>query len=121
MTGFIAEDKLPFYYQAADLMVVPTLMLEGFGLVLVEAMACGTPVMGTPVGAIPEILRGIDPLLVAEGADQNAIAAGISRVVARLRDDSTWRRKIVDKGLEAVRTRYNWDACSRMLEDILKS
>jgi glycosyltransferase involved in cell wall biosynthesis len=121
LTGFIAEDKLPFYYQAADLMVVPTLMLEGFGLVLVEAMACGTPVMGTPVGAIPEILRGIDPLLIAEGTDEDAIAAGISRIVTRLGNDPAWRRKIVDKGLEAVRTQYNWDACSITLEDILKS
>lgn len=57
LLGFVPEDDLPKYYQSADLVVMPTAELEGFGLVTVEALACGTPVVGTPVGATPEILR----------------------------------------------------------------
>jgi len=59
--GFVPDAELPRYYQAADLFVLPTRELEGFGLVTVEALACGTPVLGTPVGATPEILRALCP------------------------------------------------------------
>jgi len=56
MLGFVPEEKLPLYYQASDLFVLPTLLLEGFGLSTLESLACGTPVIATPVGANPEII-----------------------------------------------------------------
>src|SRR5947208_928866 len=65
--GFVPDAELPRYYQAADVFVLPTRELEGFGLVTVEALACGTPVLGTPVGATPEILRALCPTLVFRG------------------------------------------------------
>src|SRR5207249_11624167 len=58
--GFIPDETLPSYYHAADVFVLPTRELEGFGLVTVEALACGTPVLGTPVGATPEVLSGLE-------------------------------------------------------------
>ena len=67
--GRISEDDLPRYYQAADFFVLPTRALEGFGLVILEAMACGTPVLGTPVGAIPEVIGPFDKRLLFEGPD----------------------------------------------------
>ncbi|MFH0879556.1 MAG: glycosyltransferase family 4 protein, partial [Lentisphaerota bacterium] len=57
LAGRIPDDQLSKYYQAADLFVLPTLQLEGFGLVTLEAMACGTPVLATPQGGTMEILR----------------------------------------------------------------
>ncbi|MFH1081321.1 MAG: glycosyltransferase family 4 protein [Pseudomonadota bacterium] len=59
-TGFIPEEALPEYYRAADIFVLPTIELEGFGLVTLEALASGTPVLGTPVGGTKEILGGFD-------------------------------------------------------------
>lgn len=73
--GFIAEEKLPSYYQAADLFILPTVCLEGFGLVTVEALASGVPVLGTAVGATPEILSKLDPGLLFKGPDPSSIAA----------------------------------------------
>jgi len=64
LLGYISEGKLPQYYQAADFFVLPTIELEGFGLVTVESLACGTPVLGTHVGAIPEVLNPLDPTLI---------------------------------------------------------
>ena len=58
-SGHISEKDLPKYYQAADLFVLPTEHLEGFGMSTLEALAAATPVIGTPVGATPEILRQI--------------------------------------------------------------
>ena len=51
LVGFIPDEQLAASYQASDLFVLPTIALEGFGLVTVEALASGTPVIGTPVGA----------------------------------------------------------------------
>jgi glycosyltransferase involved in cell wall biosynthesis len=59
--GFIPESQLPSYYQMADLFVLPTRELEGFGLVTLESLASGVPVAGTPVGGTQEILGRFDP------------------------------------------------------------
>lgn len=106
LLGFIADEALAGYNQAADLFVLPTLALEGFGLVTPEALACGTPVVGTPVGATPEILSLLDPRLIADGVEPAALARavlgflegdwGAALTPARLhrfvRDHYTWKR-----------------------------
>ena len=56
LLGFVLEDRLPEYYQAADLLIMPARALEGFGLSTIEALSCGTPVIGTPIGATPEVI-----------------------------------------------------------------
>lgn len=58
--GYVEDDRLPLYYQAADLFVLPTRKLEGFGLVTVEALASGLPVLATPVGGTTEVLEPFD-------------------------------------------------------------
>jgi glycosyltransferase involved in cell wall biosynthesis len=110
LLGFVPEDQLAKYYQASDLVVLPTLQLEGFGLVTVEALACGTPVMGTPVGAIPEVLRAVDPLLVTEGTDGRSLAKTLRLVLKRLHDQPGERERFSKKGREVVEQRYNWAA-----------
>ncbi|MCW0221278.1 MAG: glycosyltransferase family 4 protein, partial [Prosthecobacter sp.] len=72
--GFIPEDQLADHYRAADLFVLPTFALEGFGLVTVDALACGTPVVGTPVGATPEILAPLDSRLLTSGTRSDELA-----------------------------------------------
>ncbi len=82
LAGFIAEEKLPVYYQAADLFVLPTLTYEGFGLVTLEALASGTPVMATPTGASPEILQPLGPEFLFEDNSADGIARGLIRWLA---------------------------------------
>ena len=113
--GFVPEAELAAYYQAADFFVLPTRELEGFGLVTVESLACGTPVLGTPVGAIPEVLEAIGPEYVFDGMDAGAIARGTRKHLARLADR---------EGYEALRracaetavTRFGWDRVVERLE-----
>ncbi len=117
--GFIEDSELPLYYQASDAFVLPTRELEGFGLVAVEALACGTPVLGTPVGAIPELLRGLQPDLLFEGIGPEGIASGILKHLERAESDP--------KGYEALRgrcrayatARFGWDQVIERLEQEL--
>ena len=72
--GHVADDDLPLMYAAADAFVLPTSALECFGLIMLEALACGHPVLATPVGAIPEILNQVEPAWLSRDASPGAIA-----------------------------------------------
>lgn len=68
-TGYLDNSLLPRYYHLADLVCVPTLVEEAAGLVAVEAMACGRPVLATRSGGMPEYLDGSQAVLVDRGRD----------------------------------------------------
>jgi glycosyltransferase involved in cell wall biosynthesis len=72
--GVVSDDALPLMYAAADSFVLPTAELECFGLITLEALACGRPVLATPVGAIPEVLNGFEPAWLAPDTSVDAIA-----------------------------------------------
>ncbi len=72
--GRVADADLPAMYAAGDAFVLPTAELECFGLIALEAMACGRPVLATPVAAIPEIMRNFEEQWLAASADEGAIA-----------------------------------------------
>jgi glycosyltransferase involved in cell wall biosynthesis len=79
--GRIPDEQLPDWYSAADIVVMPTVAYEGFGLVTAEALACGTPVVGTRVGATPGLLEPLEPRLIAGGTDPSALAEAIERAL----------------------------------------
>jgi glycosyltransferase involved in cell wall biosynthesis len=89
--GHVADADLPALYSAASLFVYPSLY-EGFGLPVLEAMACGTPVVASNQSALPEVV-GEAGLLVDPG-DVEAIAAAMSRVLA----DTTLSRHLAQAG-----------------------
>jgi glycosyltransferase involved in cell wall biosynthesis len=101
--GRVSDADLRTWYAAADVVVMPTAAYEGFGLVTAEALACGTPVVATPVGASPELLRPLDPRLVAANASSEAIAAAIKQVLSRGADQLRARCR------EYATSRYAWD------------
>jgi len=73
LLGQISDDDLVRLYQAADCSVVPTRALEGFGLVTLESLACGTPVVVTDVGGLPDGMRGLDPSLIVPPDNPGAL------------------------------------------------
>jgi glycosyltransferase involved in cell wall biosynthesis len=84
--GFVPDEDLPLAYRAADVTIMPSETLEGFGLSAAESLAAGTPVLVTPVGGLPEVVRGLDPKLILPDATAAAIANALS---AALADPST--------------------------------
>ena len=73
--GRVSDDELVRIYQAADVNVVPSVALEGFGMIVLEAAACGTPSVVTRVGGLPEAVHGLDPSLVVDPGSPDALAA----------------------------------------------
>jgi glycosyltransferase involved in cell wall biosynthesis len=75
--GFLPDADLPLAYRAADINLVPTIDLEGFGLTAAEALAAGTPSMVTPVGGLPEVVAGLSRGLVFRSNSASDIAGGV--------------------------------------------
>jgi len=83
LLGFLPETDLPLAYRAADLSIVPSQALEGFGLTTLESLAAGTPVLVTPVGGLPEAVLGLNESLVLTGKTEGEIAQGLIAALAR--------------------------------------
>ena len=100
--GFVAEKDLPSVYRGAAAVMLVSLY-EGFGIPLIEGMACGVPVLASSVSAMPEVSGGaahlVDPLSVEE------IGLGIERIVS----DLELREELIRKGNIRARV-YSWDA-----------
>ena len=74
-TGYLPEDDLPAAYRAADLSVVPSVALEGFGLIVAESLAAGTPALVTNVGGLPETIERLAPQCIVHDAGARPLAA----------------------------------------------
>ncbi|MCI0724723.1 MAG: glycosyltransferase family 4 protein [Acidobacteria bacterium] len=101
----VPDRLLPKVYGAADLLVVPSTM-EGFGLPVVEAMACGTPVICSRAGSLPEVAGDAAEYFEAPSVEE--LAESIGRVLASPERQMVMRQK----GLERVR-HFSWEKCAK--------
>jgi len=99
--GFVSNDTLPVLYAAADALVFPSLF-EGFGIPILEAMACGTPVCASNVSSIPEVVG--DAGILFDPLDPEAIADALGRILT----DQPLRDRLIKAGL-AQASRFTWD------------
>ena len=104
-TGYIADADLPALLSGALAFVFPSLY-EGFGMPLLEAMACGTPVLASATSALPEIAG--DAALLVDPEDTAAIADGLMR----LRSDTVLRAELRERGL-ARASQFTWERCAQ--------
>ena len=104
-TGHVPDEDLPMLYAGSSLFVLPSLY-EGFGLPLVEAMACGVPVVASNTSSIPEVVG--DAGLLVPPTQPEAFAEAILRV----RGDTGLRRVMIEKGLKQA-AGFRWDTSAR--------
>lgn len=115
--GLVSDAELPALYNAADLYVGISrrheLLVEGFGISLVEASACGLGVVGGRSGGVPDAVRDGETGILVHPDDPQAVAAGITRLLG----DGELRRRLGAAGRAAVERYYNWD---RVAADIIR-
>jgi glycosyltransferase involved in cell wall biosynthesis len=105
-TGRLAREELAKRYSAAAIAVVPSLY-EGFGLPAAEAMACGTPVIATTGGALPEVVGDAGMLVPPANAD--ALAGAIRQLL----NDRQAQQQMSEAGKKRVREQFNWEQAAR--------
>lgn len=110
-SGFIKDDELPDLYRGALALLLPSLY-EGFGLPIVEAMACGTPVLTSNITAMPEVSGGaallVDPLSI------NEISAGMNMIVS----DNQFRQTMIANGLDQAK-KFSWKNTAEKIRNVL--
>ncbi len=112
--GFLPDEQLPVAYQAADLTVMPSQSLEGFGLVLLESLASGTPALCTPVGGMPEVIGDLCPELITASTSDQAIAQTLTDILSghvQVCDRNTCRTY--------ASTRFNWPNIASQVRRVL--
>jgi glycosyltransferase involved in cell wall biosynthesis len=118
-TGFILEELLPDYYRMADIFVLPTLELEGFGLITLEALASGIPVLGTPVGGTVEILSRLDSKYLFKDTKPESMAELITKTCQEFKDKPKLREDVSSKCRLFVEENYSWEKNVDLLEKLI--
>ena len=107
--GGVSDDDLPALFNATTIYLGPSRHLhdkvEGFGIALVEASACGVAVVGGNAGGIPDAVRDGETGLLTDSESPEAIAASVRRLL----DDDALRARLGAGGREAVESFYNWE------------
>ena len=101
----MSQEELSRYYRESDVVVLPSVD-EGFGLVLVEAQLCRTPVIGADSGGIPDIIEAEKTGLLFPPGDAQALAGSIKRILM----EKELAGKLASKAYEKARTRFSPDS-----------
>ena len=117
LVGRVAREDIPVHLASADLVVLPSVKVEGLGVVLLEALASGTPVVGSDVGGIPDIIENGVTGLLCRSQDP----ANIADTCLRMLLDAELRRRTAESGRRLVVERFSWSRIGAALEMILDS
>jgi glycosyltransferase involved in cell wall biosynthesis len=108
--------ELPEILQSGDIFVRASLS-EGLGNSFLEAMAVGLPIIGTPVGGIPDFLTDGETGVMCQPRDPESIARAALRIV----NESSLRAKLVEKGAALVKEKYGWEGIAKNIGSILQN
>lgn len=113
LPGYVAAEDLPALFSGAVAFVFPS-WYEGFGLPVLEAMACGAPVITSNVSSLPEVAGGA--ALLINPAD----AGDLAQAMARLYDDKALRQDLAKRGQARARA-FSWEACAQRVLEVLEA
>jgi len=112
LPGFIPDNLLPAVYSAATVLAYPSLY-EGFGLPILEAMACGTPVVASRASCLPEVAEGA--AIMVDPDDVEDLAGALERALT----DSDLRARLIKRGHERA-AEYTWQRAAERLLDVYR-
>jgi phosphatidyl-myo-inositol alpha-mannosyltransferase len=113
MLGNVPHDRLPSFHAACDVFCAPATGRESFGIVLVEALAAGLPVVASDIPGYREVVRdGVDGLLTP-ARDAQAVAAAVARIL----EDAELSKRLSEAGRETA-NRYSWDIVAGEIEAV---
>lgn len=108
LAGYLPENMIRNVISSADLFILPSLDLEGFGLVVLESMACGTPVLVSPIGGAREVVSLYDENYILDSLEPTVISAHLSRII---NNDFEFKNNRQDLA-RFVATGYSWNRYS---------
>lgn len=112
--GRRAQESLPYYYSAADVVVMPSLY-ESFGMVALEAMACGAPVVASDVGGLSYLVRNNETGFLVPDRDPRALADCLNRLLR----DKTLRSDLGKRGVQVAKD-YAWREIAEQIEFVYR-
>ena len=110
--GYVPDEDMPALYSTAELFVFPTLY-EGFGIPVIEAQRCGTPVLTSNVSALPEV--GGDGAAYVDPYDVKDIAQGMKELL----QNEEWKQNLIERG-SINAERFSWEASAGKLNEIVE-
>lgn len=112
--GKRGHEELPEILQSAEIFIRASLS-EGLGNSFLEAMASGLPIIGTPVGGIPDFLKDGETGVFCEPRNPRSIADAVHRIL----NDSALRERLIQNGGKLVEREYGWEGIAKRMETVL--
>lgn len=110
--GYFADEKIPLLYNASDICVLPSLY-EGFGLTVLEAFACGVPLICSDATSLPEVAGDAAYMVDAKDPDQ------IVKAIMDIAKDTHLKNMLINKGLKRVK-QFSWEKCAEETHNVYK-
>ena len=114
LTGYVPDELLPVYYNAADCFILPSASGEGLPLVLLEAMSCGLPVIATTVGGTPEIIEHMKNGILIPPRNPQAMTKAVSKLLA----EDELGKNIGEEAKRKIEQQFSWEGNVRKLKNI---
>lgn len=113
MPGWIKEEDMPFVYRGSDGFVFPSLY-EGFGIPLLQAMSCGSPITASRISSIPEVVGGAALLFDPRNVEE--IADSMEKIIS----DKPLRDNLSEQGIRRVKN-FSWEKCARETLEVIEN